>query len=71
MGEYKKVLEFSSQGYKKLLNTINKESYISCFFHEKLEGKSILLRHDIDVDLGAGVSMAKLEKEFNILAERI
>lgn len=59
---------FTFDHYREIMRSINKNGYKSVRFYEEAEGKQVLVRHDIDIDLDAALEMAKIENEEEIKA---
>ncbi len=62
-------MEFSKTGYQTLLETALDAGYRFIPFDNTLhskQGKCCLLRHDVDVDLGAALEIAKVESVLGI-----
>lgn len=66
------MIDFSKDGYKKLLSSIS-ENYRICsvsdafqFLAQDVLNQICMLRHDVDYDLSYAVSMAKIEKHQNV-----
>lgn len=58
---------FCRSRYRKFLLELNSFDYKFLFFNEIVnKNKFILLRHDIDADLGAALELAKIEYDLNI-----
>lgn len=65
------VLDFSQKKYKKLLEAIASSNYKVIRIRDHIEKstipeKTIILRHDVDLDAHYQLQFAELEKEFNI-----
>lgn len=63
-------LEFSKDGYRKLLNQIKEKNYIFKKMHEFhiLSDKQIILRHDVDFCVDYALEMAEIEYQNCIIA---
>lgn len=58
-------MEFSYQGYEKLLKLLQEKGYCFCdYFNYSEHNKAVILRHDIDLDIEKAVQMAELEHNF-------
>lgn len=60
--------DFSFNHYREILTLVKEKGYQSTFFNEEIEGKQIIIRHDIDLDLDAALEMAKIESELGMKA---
>lgn len=54
--------------YREIMKSINRNGYKSVRFYEEFEGKQVLVRHDIDIDLDSALQMAKIENQEGIKA---
>lgn len=62
-------MDYSFDSYQNLIETGLNEGYrFEVFKNLKSEGKFILLRHDIDIDLGFALEMAKVEANLGVKA---
>lgn len=63
-------IEFSKKSYINILRQAQESGYIFCPFDSDLlrnsDGRLCLLRHDIDVDIGAAMEMAKIEQGIGV-----
>ncbi len=60
-------MDFTFEGYKKVLNIITECGYRYSDFHNFNENEKVcILRHDIDLSLDAALDVAKIENEMNI-----
>lgn len=60
-------MEFSTEGYVKLLNLLIDKGYNFCFYDEIDEDKkTVILRHDVDYTIDNALSMAKVEHNLGV-----
>lgn len=64
---------FSYKDYVRLLSELEKAGYSCAAFPAaeellKRNKKFVLMRHDVDMDLGKALELAEIEKSFGILA---
>ncbi len=67
------MLEFSLEGYNKLLSTFKDRGYLFCKFAEiesrlAAEQSFVILRHDIDISLRPALEIARIEYEQKVRA---
>ena len=60
--------DFSFNHYREILTLVKEKGYQSTFYDEQVEGRQIIIRHDIDLDLDAALEMAKIEAELDMKA---
>ena len=60
--------DFSFNHYRRILELIKEKGYTSTFFDEEIDGKQIIIRHDVDLDLDAALEISKIESELGIKA---
>ena len=69
------IMDFTIQTYIKLLETLQQQGFVFQTFEEYLqnpaEGKSIILRHDVDRMPLNALTMAKAESKFGISRDKI
>lgn len=53
--------DFSFKHYNEIIMLIKESGYKSGFLKEEINGKRIIIRHDIDLDLDTALEMAKME----------
>jgi len=59
---------FSYDHYEEILIKIKEKGYVPTFFHEEMEGKQIIMRHDVDQSLVHAYETAKIEYRQGIKA---
>lgn len=60
--------DFSFEHYRNILELIKENGYNSTFYDENVEGKQIIIRHDVDLDLDAALEISKIESELGMKA---
>ncbi|MGG7214944.1 hypothetical protein ACQPUY_15250 [Clostridium nigeriense] len=60
--------DFSFEHYRNILELIRENGYNSTFYDENVEGKQIIIRHDVDLDLDAALEISKIESELGMKA---
>lgn len=62
-------MEFTYGAYKELLTLLREHGYTFCNYHD-YQGcdKSVIVRHDIDMDIEKAVKMAQIEMEMNVIS---
>ncbi|MBB6713481.1 hypothetical protein [Clostridium gasigenes] len=60
--------DFSFEHYNEIITKIKEAGYKSSFLKEKINGKQIIIRHDVDLDLDAALEMAKIEADMGMIA---
>ena len=60
--------DFSFEHYREILKYIKENGYRSAFYDEDIDGRQIIIRHDIDLDLDAALELAKIESELGMKA---
>lgn len=58
--------DFTYDFYSCMIKTLKKENYSFCFYDEENNGKTCILRHDIDFDIKKSLDLAKLENELGV-----
>ncbi|MEZ3507779.1 MAG: hypothetical protein K1W10_12680 [Lachnospiraceae bacterium] len=57
-------MEFTYKAYGELLSLLEKHGYTVCSYHNYREhAKSVIIRHDIDMDIDRALRMAELERD--------
>lgn len=59
---------FSFEHYREILTLIKERGYKSTFYDEDAEGKQIIIRHDVDLDLDSALEISKIEAELGMKA---
>ncbi|MDE6406089.1 MAG: hypothetical protein K2M20_10635 [Lachnospiraceae bacterium] len=60
-------MEFTYKAYQKLLTLLEEKGYTFCNYHNYTQtSRSVILRHDIDMDIGKAVKMGELESRMGI-----
>lgn len=60
-------MEFTYNAYQNLINLLRKKGYTFCNYHNYTQtGRSAILRHDIDMDIGKAVKMGELEARMGV-----
>lgn len=60
--------DFSFNHYKEILELIKQKGYTSTLYEGDFNGKQIIIRHDVDLDLDAALEMSKIEAELGMKA---
>lgn len=58
---------FSFQHYNEIMMLIKDSGYRSGFLRDKISGKQIIIRHDVDLDLDTALEMAKIESSMGMI----
>lgn len=60
-------MEFTYQAYQNLITLLREKGYTFCNYHNYTQtGRSVILRHDIDMDIGKAVKMGELESQMGV-----
>lgn len=57
---------FSFEHYREMLKLIKNKGYKSTFYDEECDGKQVIIRHDVDLDLDAALEISKIESELGM-----
>lgn len=60
-------MEFTYKAYRELLTLLRKHDYIFCGYRDYQNyAKSVIVRHDIDMDIAKALKMAQIEAEMGV-----
>lgn len=60
-------MEFTYNAYQNLIGLLREKGYTFCNYHNYTQtGRSVIVRHDIDMDIGKAVKMGELESQMGI-----
>lgn len=59
-------VEFTHQWYRGYLRTLLQQGYDFPAFSDRIDDGDVILRHDIDLSVGAAVTMARIEADLNV-----
>ena len=60
-------MQFTYKAYENLVTLLRRYNYTICSYHNYQQAeKSVILRHDIDLQIEKAVKMAKLEHDMNV-----
>lgn len=60
-------MKFTYQAYRELLELLREHGYVFSSYHDYIQAdRTVILRHDIDMDIPKAVQMAEIEQEMGV-----
>jgi len=61
------IMKFTYKAYRELIALLREYNYTICDYHNYAKSdRSVIIRHDIDLEIGKAVRMAQIEKEMGV-----